>query len=211
MWWETTSTMPRMAIASSRPHTPQSHPRRTIRYIPTLHIFFYLAGHPGDDEYDNCAHGNENIHNMLWTVSRMWRGVLAMAVGMLPFDGPESGQQSLGETMPKYRHTLERVLALLVSRGLAPLFGLRILQIIGYHPLSLGLLRLCRFPEIHSRSRYFKALMLIENPLYVLGTSHVNDPEAERMAQVISYNLRLHHRSKRDEGLAELVIGAKVG
>ena len=101
-----------------------------------------------------------------------------MAVGMLPFDGPESGQQSLGETMPNLSHMLERVLALLVSRGLAPLFGSRISQIIGHHPLHLGLLRLCRFPEIHSRARYFKVLMLIENPLYVLGASHVNDPEA---------------------------------
>ena len=101
-----------------------------------------------------------------------------MAVGMLPFDGPESGQQSLGETMPNLRHMPERVLALLVSRGLASLFGSRISQIIGHHPLRLGLLRLCRFPEVHSRARYFKVLMLIENPLYVLGTSHVNDPEA---------------------------------
>ena len=134
-----------------------------------------------------------------------------MAVGMLPFDGPESGQQSLGDTMPKYRHTLERVLALLMSRGLVPLFGSRILQIIGHHLLSLGFLRLFRFPEVHSRTRYFKALTLIENPLYVLGTSHVNDPEAERMAPLIPYNLRLHHRSKRDEGLTELVIGAKIG
>lgn len=25
-----------------------------------------------------------------------------MAIGMLPFDVPEIGQQSLGETMPKY-------------------------------------------------------------------------------------------------------------
>ena len=49
-----------------------------------------------------------------------------MAVGMSVFDGPESWQQSLGETMPNHRHTLERVLALLVSRGLACLFGLRI-------------------------------------------------------------------------------------
>jgi hypothetical protein len=107
----------------------------------------------------------------------MWRGVLAMAVGMLPFDGPESGQQSLGETMPNLSHMLERVLALLVSRGLALFFGSRILQTIGHHPPSLGLLRLCRFPEIHSRSRYFKVLIFIENPLYVLGTCHVNDPE----------------------------------
>jgi hypothetical protein len=141
----------------------------------------------------------------------MWREMLAMAVGMLPFDGPEIEQQSLGETMPKYRHTLERVLALLMSRGLAPLFGSRILQIIGHHLLSLGGLRLCGFPEIHTRARYFKALMLIEDPLYVLRTIHVNDPEAERMAPLIPYNLRLHNRSKRDEGLTELVIGAKVG
>jgi len=132
-----------------------------------------------------------------------------VAVGMLPFDGPEIGQQSRGETMPKYRHTLERVLALLMFRGLVPLFGSRILQIIGHHLLSLGLL-LFRFPEIHSRTRYFKALMLIEDQLYVLGTGHVHDPKAERMAPLIPYNLRLHNRSTRDEGLTELVIGAKV-
>jgi hypothetical protein len=35
-----------------------------MRYIPTLHIFFYLAGHPGDDKYDNCARGKENIHTL---------------------------------------------------------------------------------------------------------------------------------------------------
>jgi hypothetical protein len=35
------------------------------------------------------------------------------------------------------------------------------------------------FPEIHTRARYFKALVLIEDPLYVLGASHVNDPETE--------------------------------
>jgi hypothetical protein len=46
----------------------------------------------------------------------------------------------------------------------------------------LGVFRLCGFPEIHTRARYFNALMLSEDPLYVLGTSHVNDPEAERMA-----------------------------
>ena len=136
--------------------------------------------------------------------------LLAMAVGMLPFDGPESGQQSLDDTMPKHRHTLERVLYLLLSRGLACLFGSRISQIVGYHPLSLGVFRLCGFPEIHTRARYFKALMLIEDPLYVLGTSHVNDPEAERMAPLIPENLGRHHCSKRDEGLTELVIGAKI-
>ena len=101
-----------------------------------------------------------------------------MAVEVLPFDGPESGQQSLGETMPNHRHMLERVLALPVSRGLAPLFGSPTSQIIGYHLLSLGLLRLCGFPEIHARTPYFKALIRIENPFCVLGTSPVNDPEA---------------------------------
>jgi hypothetical protein len=53
--------------------------------------------------------------------------------------------------------------------------------------------------------------VLIEDPLYVLGASHVNDPEAERVTSLIPQNLRKHHRSKRDEGLTELVIGAKVG
>jgi hypothetical protein len=32
----------------------------------------------------------------------------------------------------------------------------------------LGVLRLFGFPEIHTRARYFKALVLIEDPLYVL-------------------------------------------
>jgi len=141
----------------------------------------------------------------------MWRGMLATAVGMLVFDGPESGQQSFGETMPKLRHTLERLLALLVSFGLDCLFGSRVSQIIGHRSLSLGALQLCGFPEIHTRARYFKTLMLIEDPLYVLRTGHVHDPEAERMAPLIPENLGLHHRSKRDEGLAELVIGAKIG
>ena len=134
-----------------------------------------------------------------------------MAVGMLPFNGPEIGQQSLGDTMPKHRHPLERVLALLGPRGLACLFGSRISQVIGHLSLSLLILWLCGFPEIHARARYFKALMLIEDPLHILRTIHVNDPEAERMAPLILYNLRLYHRSKRNEGLAELVIGAKVG
>jgi hypothetical protein len=53
--------------------------------------------------------------------------------------------------------------------------------------------------------------MLIKVPLYVLRTIHVNDPEAERMAPLISYNLRLYHRSKRNEGLTELIIDAKIG
>jgi hypothetical protein len=81
----------------------------------------------------------------------------------------------------------------------------------GHDPLALGILRLCWFPEIHTRVRYFKSLVLIKDPLDVLGTGHVHNPEAERMATVIPQNLREHHRSKRGEGLTELVIGAKVG
>ena len=38
-------------------------------YRPCMH-FFDLAGHPGDDEYANRACGSENIHKMLWAVSR---------------------------------------------------------------------------------------------------------------------------------------------
>jgi hypothetical protein len=53
--------------------------------------------------------------------------------------------------------------------------------------------------------------VLIEDPLYVLGTGHVHDPEAERMTTLIPQNLREHHRSKGGEGQTELVIGAKVG
>jgi hypothetical protein len=53
--------------------------------------------------------------------------------------------------------------------------------------------------------------VLIEDPLYVLGTGHVHDPETESMAALIPQNLREHHRAKRGEGLTELVIGAKVG
>jgi hypothetical protein len=53
--------------------------------------------------------------------------------------------------------------------------------------------------------------MLIEDPLDVLGTGHVNDPRAESMATLIPQNLSNHHHSKRGEGLTELGIGAKIG
>ena len=92
------------------------------------------------------------MHKCCRPYLEIWRRMLATAVGMLAFDGPESGQQSLGETMPKHRHELERVLALLVSRGLACLFGSRISQTKGHYSLSLGILRLCGFPEIHLRA-----------------------------------------------------------
>jgi hypothetical protein len=39
----------------------------------------------------------------------------------------------------------------------------------------------------------------------------VYDPETERMPPLIPQNLREHHRSKRGEGLTELIIGAKKG
>jgi hypothetical protein len=85
--------------------------------------------------------------------------------------------------MPKHRHTLERLQALIVSLGLACLFGSRFSQVIGHLSFSLLILWLCVFPEIHTRARYFKALMLIEDPLHILKAIHVNDPEAERMAE----------------------------
>jgi hypothetical protein len=53
--------------------------------------------------------------------------------------------------------------------------------------------------------------VLIEDALYILGTGHVHDPETERMATLIPQNLCTHHRSKRDEALTKLVIGAKIG
>jgi hypothetical protein len=51
----------------------------------------------------------------------------------------------------------------------------------------------------------------IEDPLYIFGTRHVNDPEAERVATLIPDNLSQLHRSKRGESLPKLVIGAKIG
>ena len=90
-------------------------------------------------QYKNRARGCEDIHKIPRGQYLEHSGrFLATAVGMLVFNGPESGQQSLGDTMPQDRHTLERVLALLEPRGLACLFGSRISQIVGYHPLSLG-------------------------------------------------------------------------
>jgi hypothetical protein len=136
--------------------------------------------------------------------------LLATAVGKLVFGGPGRGYPRLDETTPEHGHGLERRLALLMSPVFARLYSSHLAQIIGHDTLSLGVPRLCGFPEIHTRARYFKALVLIEDPLYVLGTGHVHDPEAERMAALIPQNLREHYRSKRDEGLTELVTGAKI-
>src|SRR3977135_3884943 len=79
------------------------------------------------------------------------------------------------------------------------------------YSFSLGVIRLSGFPEIHTRACYFKVLVHIEDPLYIFGTRHVNDAEAERIAPLIPHNLSEHHRSKRGEGLPKLVIGAKIG
>src|SRR5512141_1681095 len=98
-----------------------------------------------------------------------------------------------------------------MSCVLARLRGSPISPAKGHSPLSLGVLRLFGYPEIHTRARYFKTLVLIENPFYVLGTGHVHDPETERMAPLIPQDLREHHRSKRGEGLTKLVISAKIG
>jgi hypothetical protein len=39
----------------------------------------------------------------------------------------------------------------------------------------------------------------------------VHDTEAERVSTLVPQYMREHHRSKRHEGLAELVVGTKVG
>lgn len=101
-------------------------------------------------------------------------GWLTTAAGTLVFGVAGRGPRRLDEeTTPEYRQGLERRPALLFL--------------------------LCGFPEIHTRARQFKALMLIEDPFYVLGTRHVYDPRAESMAALISHNLSDHHRSKWDE------------
>jgi len=53
--------------------------------------------------------------------------------------------------------------------------------------------------------------VFIENPLDILGTGHVHNTKAERMAPLIPQNSREHHRSKRNKGLTEPFIGTKVG
>ncbi len=113
------------------------------------------------------------------------------------FCSPGRGHQRLDETTHERCQGLERILALLMFRVLASLYSSHLSKFIGCHPLRLEAFRLCGFPEIHSRARYFKALVFIKDPLYVFRTGHVHDPEAERMAPLIPQNLRKHHRSKR--------------
>lgn len=126
--------------------------------------------------------------------------------------GPGRGHRRLDEETTLGRcQGLERRPALLLSLVLVALCGFSLSQIISQYPPALEIFQLCRFPEIHTRARYFKALVLIEDPLYVLGAGHVYDPEAERMPPLVPQNSREHHRSKRDKGMTEPVIGAKVG
>jgi hypothetical protein len=106
---------------------------------------------------------------------------------------------------------VERLVALLVSPVLACLYGSRIPYIVRHDPFALAVLRLCWFPEIHTRAQYLKSLVHIEDLLDILGTGHVHNSKAERMATLIPQNMREHHRAKGGEGLTEFVIGAKVG
>ena len=103
------------------------------------------------EQYKNRAHSCVDRRDIPRGQYLEHRGrLLATTVRMFVFDCPESGQQSLGGTMPKHRHPLKRMLYLLLSRGLACLFGSRISQIRGDHLLRLGVFRLCGFPEIHT-------------------------------------------------------------
>jgi hypothetical protein len=96
-------------------------------------------------------------------------------------------------------------------RVLTRLSGWRVSQRKGHDSLAWGILWLCGFPEIHTRACYVEALVVIEDPVYILGTGHVYDPEAERVAMFIPQYLCKQHRSERDKGLTKRVIGAKVG
>jgi hypothetical protein len=145
-------------------------------------------------------------------VFRTWERIAGDGVGPLVFGGPGRGHRRLNEeTTLGHRQGLERRLVLLLSLVLVSLCGSPISQIIGHYPPALEVLQFHRFPEIHTRVRDFKALVLIEDPLYVLGTGHVYNSEAERMAPLIPQNLCKHDRSKRGEGLTEHVIAAKIG
>ena len=69
--------------------------------------------------------------------------------------------------------------------------------------------RLCRLPEVHVRARYFKVLVGIEDPLDVLATGHVHDPEG--IAALVLQHLRQHDCPKREEGLRTSVTMAQCG
>jgi len=127
------------------------------------------------------------------------------------FDSLGRGLLIADATKPAHRYGVERLLVLLLVRVLTRLSGWRVSQRKGHDSLAWGVLWLCGFPEIHTRARYVEALVVIEDPVYILGTGHVHDPEAERMAMFIPQYLRKHHCSEREKGLTKRVIGAKVG
>jgi hypothetical protein len=93
-------------------------------------------------------------------------------------DGPGRGLLIPDETKPPQRQGLECLLALFLSLILTCLCGALTSQIIGHYSLARGVLRLCWFPQIYTRARYLKAVLLIENPFYIFGAGHVHDPEA---------------------------------
>ncbi len=111
--------------------------------------------------------------------------------------------------MHERRQGLERLLALPLSGVLDRLSVCRTWQIVDHDPLAPAGFWFCRFPQIHTRARYLKALVCVEDPLDVFAGSHVHDTNAERMALLIPHHLSEHHGSERDKRLAELVIGAK--
>jgi hypothetical protein len=80
-----------------------------------------------------------------------------------------------------------------------------------HSPVALEVLRLFSFPEIHAQTGYFKEVLRIENPFDVSGTGHMHNTETEGMATLIPQYMRERHCSKRNEGLTEFVIGAKIG
>jgi hypothetical protein len=132
-------------------------------------------------------------------------------VRTLVFDGFGRGPLIADATKPAHHYRVERLLVLLLVRVLTRLSGWRVSQRKGHDSLAWGILWLCGFPEIHTRACYVEALVVIEDPVYILGTGHVYDPEAEGVAMFIPQYLCKQHRSERDKGLTKRVIGAKVG
>jgi hypothetical protein len=127
------------------------------------------------------------------------------------FDDLGRGPLIADATKPTHRHGIERFLVLSSSRVLPRLSGWRVSQRKGHDSLAWGVLWLCGFPEIHTRARYVEALVVIEDPVDILGTGHVYDPESVRVTMLISQYLCKHNCSVREKGLTKRVLGAKVG
>jgi hypothetical protein len=75
----------------------------------------------------------------------------------------------------------------------------------------MEVLRLCSFPEIHAQTGYFKQVLHIEDPFDVFGTGHVHNTETKGVATLIPQYMRERHCPKRNEGLTEFGISAKIG